>query len=109
MEDDLYEELLALRDDLREDYRTANGRTPTVCSDDALREMALRIPTKAEDFSAIVGVGQRFVEMYGDDFLHITRKYAITAANGSNIGDEAATTLRELEKKLMKKLSLYKR
>ena len=101
LEDDLYDELLELRDDLREEHKAANGRTPTVCSDDALREMALRIPTKAEDFSAIVGVGQRFVEIYGDDFLHITRKYAITAANGSNIDDEAAATLRELEKKLI--------
>ncbi len=101
LEDDLYSELLALRDTLRSEKRMANGRIPTVCSDEALREMAQRVPTKVDDFSAIVGVGQRFVELYGEDFLSVTRKYAITAANGSNIDEEAAKTLRELEKKLI--------
>ncbi len=101
LEDDLYGELYELRESLREERRLSNGRIPQICSDEALREMAQRVPTKAEDFSAIVGVGQRFVEQYGDDFLNVTRKYAITAANGSNIDAEAAKTLRELEKKLI--------
>lgn len=101
LEDDLYYELYELRESLRQERRLSNGRVPTVCSDEALREMAQRVPTKAEDFSAIVGVGQRFVEQYGEDFLSVTRKYAVTAANGSNINPEAAQTLRELEKKLI--------
>ncbi len=101
LEDALYDELYELREALREERRQTNGRIPQVCSDEALREMAQRVPTKVEDFSAIVGVGQRFVEVYGEDFLEITRKYAITAANGSNIDAEAAKTLRELEKKLI--------
>ncbi|MDY5678936.1 MAG: AAA domain-containing protein [Candidatus Methanomethylophilaceae archaeon] len=101
LEDDLYSELYGLRERLRSENRMANGRIPNVCSDEALREMAQRVPTKVDDFSAIVGVGQRFVEQYGEEFLNITRKYAITAANGSNIDEEAAKTLRELEKKLI--------
>lgn len=101
LEDDLYEELYELRENLREERRMSNGRIPTVCPDEALREMAQRVPTKAEDFTAIVGVGDRFVELYGEDFLSVTRKYAITAANGSNIDADAAQTLRELEKKLI--------
>jgi len=101
LEDDLYSELYDLRERLREEYRMSNGRVPNVCSDEALREMAQRVPTKVEDFSAIVGVGQRFVEQYGEDFLRVTRKYAITAANGGNIDADAAKTLRELEKKLI--------
>ena len=101
LENDLYSELYELRESLRTERRMSNGRIPTVCSDEALMEMAQRVPTKVEDFSAIVGVGQRFVELYGEDFLNITRKYAITAANGSNIDEEAARTLRELEKKLI--------
>jgi len=100
LEDDLYSELYGLRESLRQS-RTVNGRVPNVCSDEALREMAQRVPTKVEDFSAIVGVGQRFVEQYGEDFLAVTRKYAITAANGSSIDDDSARTLRELEKKLI--------
>ena len=101
LEDDLYNELFELREELREERKLSNGRVPQVCSDEALREMAQRVPTKVEDFSAIVGVGQRFVELYGEDFLNVTRKYAITAANGSSIDAEAAQTLRELEKKLI--------
>ncbi|MDR2845746.1 MAG: HRDC domain-containing protein, partial [Candidatus Methanoplasma sp.] len=101
LEDDLYAELLELRDQIREDRTYSNGRVPTVCSDDALREMAQRVPTKAEDFSAIVGVGQRFVELYSDDFLAITKKYAMTAAKASNMDNDLAQTLRELQKKLI--------
>ena len=101
LEDDLYSELLELRETLRNDRRSSGGRPVTVCTDEALRVMAQRVPTKADDFAAIPGVGQRFVELYGDDFLAVTRKYAITAANGSSIDAEAAQTLRELEKKLV--------
>lgn len=101
MEEDLYNELCDLRETLRADRRSSGGRPLTICTDEALRVMAQRVPTKAEDFAAIPGVGQRFVELYGDDFLVVTRRYAITAANGSNIDDEAAQTLRELEKKLI--------
>jgi superfamily I DNA and/or RNA helicase/very-short-patch-repair endonuclease len=101
LEDDLYAELLELRDQIREDHTYSNGRVPQVCTDEALREMAQRVPTKAEDFSAIVGVGQRFVELYGDEFLSITKKYAITAARGSNMDNQLAQTLRELQKKLV--------
>ena len=101
MEDDLYEELYALRESIREERRMSSGRIPVVCPDEALREMAQRVPTKAEDFTAIVGVGDRFVDLYGDDFLSVTRKYAITAANGGSIDADSAQTLRELEKKLI--------
>ncbi len=101
LEDELYNDLYQLRESIREERRMSSGRIPTVCHDEALREMARRVPTKAEDFAAIVGVGDRFVELYGEDFLSVTRKYAITAANGGSIDADAAQTLRELEKKLI--------
>ncbi|MDR3074965.1 MAG: HRDC domain-containing protein [Candidatus Methanoplasma sp.] len=100
LEDDLYSELLELRDQIREDRTHSTGRVPTVCSDEALKEMAQRVPTKADDFAAIPGVGQRFVELYGDEFLSVTKKYAVTAARGSNMDTDVAQTLRELQKKL---------
>ena len=102
LEDELYRELYELRESLREERRQG-GRVQQICSDEALMEMARRMPAKAEDFSAIVGVGQRFVELYGEEFLAVTRGYAVRAAKGSGIGAEsdAARTLRELEKKLI--------
>ncbi|MBE6528916.1 MAG: DUF4011 domain-containing protein [Thermoplasmata archaeon] len=101
LEEQLYEELYELRERLREEAQRSTGRVPNVCSDDALREIAQRVPTKIEDFIAIVGIGQRFLEVYGEDFLKITKKYAVTAAKGSDLESETAKTLRELEKKLI--------
>ena len=101
LEDNLYSELVELREHIREDRMQSTGRTPTVCTDEALREMAQRVPTKADDFAAVPGVGQRFVELYGDEFLSVTKKYAVTAARGSNMDTDVAKTLRELQKKLV--------
>jgi len=101
LEDNLYSELVELRDSIREDRTHSTGRAPTVCTDEALREMAHRVPTKAEDFAAIPGVGQKFVELYGEEFLAVTKKYAVTAAKGSNMDKDVAQTLRELQKKLV--------
>ena len=101
LEDDLHSELYELREKLREDRTYSNGRVPTICSDEAITEMTLRIPTKVDDFAAIPGVGQRFVELYGDDFLSVTKKYAMTAAKGSNMDRDVAGTLKELQKKLV--------
>ena len=83
LEDELYDELYELRESLRQERRMSNGRIPNVCSDEALREMAQRVPTKVEDFSAIVGVGQRFVEQYGEDFLDVTRTMWTSWASSS--------------------------
>ena len=101
LEEQLYNELYELRERLRDQGQRTTGRIPNVCSDEALTEMSQRIPTKMEDFIAIVGIGQRFIEVYGDDFLRVTRKYASAAAKGSGMENETAKTLRELEKKLI--------
>ena len=96
LENELFHELLLTRDDLRKKNANANGREPPVCSDEALKEMAQRVPTKLEDFKAIEGIGDRFVEQYGPAFLAVTKKYAVTAAKGSAIDRRLAQTLREL-------------
>ncbi|MBP6020992.1 MAG: HRDC domain-containing protein [Candidatus Methanomethylophilaceae archaeon] len=101
LESDIYTELYDLRESLRKEHTYSNGREPVVCTDEVLKEIAGRIPTKLEDFQAIVGIGARFVELYGEDFLAITRKYAITAAKGSSMDSNVAVTLRELQKKLI--------
>ncbi len=101
LEEQLYEELIQLRERLREEGRMSTGRMPNICSDEALAEMAHRVPTKIDDFIAIVGVGQRFIEVYGEKFLAVTKKYAVTAAKGSDLASDTARTLRELEKKLI--------
>ena len=101
LETELYNELYNLRENLRSKYKATTGQNTPICSDDALRIMAQRVPTKVEDFAAIEGVGSRFVEQYGEAFLAITKKYAVTAAKGSSIDRDLAQTLRELQKKLV--------
>jgi len=101
LEEQLYSELYELRETLRDQGQRITGRIPNVCPDEALEEMSKRIPTKPEDLIAIPGIGQRFIDVYGDDFLRVTKKYAVTAAKGSGLENETAKTLRELEKKLI--------
>ena len=71
----MYEELGKLRQRLKEEGRQAQGRTPVVCSDDALAEIAQMRPQKLSDFEGITGVGKTFVENYGLQFLSVVRKY----------------------------------
>lgn len=101
LENDLYEELYLLRDEIRQDRLASGRREPQICSDEALREMAQRVPTKLEDFMAIAGVGQGFLDLYGGRFLSVTKKYAVTAARGASMDGDLAQTLRELQKKLV--------
>ena len=100
-EENLYKELVQLRKKLREEHTAENGKAPQICSDEALMEMARRMPTKLEDLTAIDGIGQRFAEVYGNSFLAVTRRYAVTAAKGAKLDDGVAGTLRELQKKLV--------
>lgn len=101
LESELYNELYKLRENLRKQHIQSNGNEPRICGDEALQEMAKHIPTKLEDFTAIEGIGVRFVEQYGEDFLSVTKKYAVTAAKGSALDRRLAQTLRELQKKLV--------
>ena len=101
LENELFNELYILRENLRKQHIQANGSEPRICGDEALHEMAKHVPTKLEDFTAIEGIGTRFVEQYGEAFLSVTKKYAVTAAKGSTMDRRLAQTLRELQKKLV--------
>jgi very-short-patch-repair endonuclease len=99
--EEIYLELYQLRERLRRENVYKNGRLPDICSDDALIEITQRLPVRADDFSAIVGLGPKFVDSYAPEFIVITKKYASVQSNGSSMDRRSATTLRELEKKLI--------
>ncbi len=69
--DPLLEALSDLRDQLKARDKDPKGRSPKVCSDDALKEIAKRKPLKKSAFKAIQGLGDVFVERYADDFLRV--------------------------------------
>ena len=68
---ELFEALYLLRQKIREREKAKTGRTPTVCPDDALREMVRLMPKKESDFYSIAGVGPAFVENFATEFLSV--------------------------------------
>ncbi len=73
--DPLLEALSDVRDTLKTRYKDDAGRTPVICSDEALKEMAKRKPLKKTDFKAIQGLGDVFVNRYAEDFLREIYKH----------------------------------
>ena len=94
----LYEELIALRQSLRERDKKAYGRTPVICGDESIAEMVRLLPRKESDFYSISGVGPAFVEKYATDFLELLNGDSASAARMEKNVEE---TLRELSKKLI--------
>ena len=104
MEDtSLYDELIALRDALREQSRS-NGRPSRVCSDEACAEMARLRPLKVSDLTIIPGLGQAFRENFADDFLEVLNRHAVrdgTLTENVAMDRTVEFALQELEKKLV--------
>ncbi len=96
---ELTQALQCLRQQIKDREKKATGRTPTVCSNDAIQKMIQLMPKKASDFFSIQGIGPAFVENYASEFL--------TVLHGKNpLSEEALSnhveeTLRLLSKKLI--------
>jgi superfamily I DNA and/or RNA helicase len=99
---DLYNSLYSLRQRIKEIERYKYGKAPTVCTDEALYNIASLIPRKKSDFKCVVGIGETFINKYSDQFLSIINEKVIKIETPSSpITDSTKTTLRELEKKLI--------
>ncbi len=98
--DPLLEELDETRDRLKSAYKNADGRTPVVCSDDALREMAKRKPLKKSDFKAIQGLGDVFVERYAEDFLRVIYKHKNALIEEVNVSRKSKRALSDYKDRL---------
>jgi len=98
----LLRDLDSLRQRIKMQGRYRDGRAPMVCSDDALYEIALLQPKKLSDFAGVRGIGQTFIENYGEQFLKVILRYESSpTAKGISISPSAGATLKELEKKLV--------
>ena len=99
-QNELYESLIALRQEIREREKMETGRTPVVCNDDSISEMIRLMPQKASDFLSIPGVGPAFVEKYAEEFLELL----VVESDEEELPEVEASvesTLRELSKKLI--------
>lgn len=98
----LYNELYRLRQRIKDRERQLQGRAPTVCTDNALYEIAELCPKKLSDFESVSGIGKAFIENYGNQFLSVILKFTeVETEKKINITSSAAETLKELEKKLV--------
>lgn len=98
--DPLLEELAEIRDQLKNRYKDASGRTPVVCSDNALREMAKRKPLKKTDFKAIQGLGDVFVDRYAEDFLRVIYKHKNALIEEVNVSRKSKRALSDYKDRL---------
>lgn len=69
--DPLLEKLSETRDQLKQETKDMTGRKAQVCSDESLRAIAANRPLKRDDFKAIQGLGDAFIEQYADAFLRV--------------------------------------
>ncbi len=98
----LYNELLYLRQRIKNRERKLHGRAPTVCTDAALYEMAELCPKKLADFEGVSGIGKTFIENYGEEFLAVILSKTETQTEKTvTMTSSAKNTLKELEKKLV--------
>lgn len=99
----MYNELCLLRQRLKEEGKNVQGRKPLVCTDEALRQIVELCPKRVSDFACVPGIGDTFIENYGEEFLKVVRKYNETLTEKAiQMSLSMAATLKELEKKLVR-------
>ena len=98
----LFRDLYYLRQNLKQQGKNEVGRAPLVCNDEALVAIAEMCPKKMEDLKGIPGIGNNFIDNYGEDFIQVVCKHVTTDTEKTvNLVDNATNTLKELEKKLV--------
>lgn len=98
----LYKELYDLRQRFKIKGKYQSGRAPLVCNDEALYAIAEMCPKKIEDLRGIPGIGNTFIDNYGEAFIEVVKKYVVTKNEATiNLGTTAEGALKELEKKLV--------
>jgi len=98
--DPLLEELAEIRDRLKDRFKDPEGRTPVICSDEVLREMAKRKPLKKTDFKAIEGLGDVFIERYAEDFLRVIYKHRNSTIHEVNVSKQSKKVLADYKDRL---------
>ena len=100
--DAIYAALYALRERLKTEGKNATGRTPVICTDETLMEIAEMRPKTLDDFTSIPGLGKSFRDNYGMQFLECIKQNDVgDLSRVRNIDDNCANTLKKLSQKLV--------
>ncbi|AGI86292.1 hypothetical protein MMALV_15730 [Candidatus Methanomethylophilus alvi Mx1201] len=97
-----YRALYRLREELKKEGRYSNGRVPSVCSDDTLRDIAATRPQTLDEFMSIPGVGKTFMDNYAQRFLKVIQQTETESSMKAVPMDaDLRETLERLENKLV--------
>lgn len=97
---ELYEELIKVRNNLKK-KNTSGGRSPVVCTDEAVRLIAVNAPAREEELQYITGLGKTFREKYGAAFMPVLERYHKERSASAKITDDVRKTLKNLESRLV--------
>ena len=96
----LYNKLSVLRNNLQEQfYDYNNSRRPTICTEDALQLLVKYKPTTLDDMANISGIGDTFIDNYGQFFLQEIKSFV--SVDDVEITDNEKTILSKLENRLV--------
>lgn len=101
MNQQLYNDLKDLRERLKKKYLNEEGRTPVICSDASLYELARLAPKNKKEMEFIAGLGSTFIDKYGDDFLVILSYHYNIKINQNSLPNNYKTILKNLEGRLV--------
>ena len=96
----LYNALYNLRSQLKKQFSTG-GRAPSICTDEALQELAAHPPMHKNEITNISGIGSTFVEKYGDYFMPIFHEYYSDKKKSVQKSPHVQDTLKSLENRLV--------
>lgn len=97
---ELYNKLCKVRQELRDKYAKV-GKPPVICHDEELISIAELKPRAKEELLYINGLGQAFMEKYGDDFIKVIEDYYRSLNTHEAIDNDIRDTLKNYEKRLV--------
>lgn len=100
LDEELLNKLFELRANLKEKEKKETGRTPVICSDESLYDIATYKPRAPYEFESLPGLGHAFSEKYGQIFADAVCAFADKGFTTKMSGD-ISKTLKELEKNLI--------
>jgi len=89
----LLEALDRQRELMRQEVKKPTGETPLICSDEILKEIALKKPLKVSDFLGIAGINDEFMEKYATRFLTVIKVYQTMISEEKEVSKEAYKVL----------------
>lgn len=89
----LLNDLDKLRDLIKQEELERTGKSPSICSDNVLKEISTKKPLKTSDFLAISGIGNVFMDQYSSRFLKVIMDHQNTSVKEVKVSKNAYKVL----------------